>query len=237
MGAFIPRLIQKHTLKSRLGDFSRKASGAEKSVQKSLRPRAAGLGLPTTPDVSGSVGNQSQLAEPLFLSQGSASFKLLQRTWNFPGKNTGVGCHFLRQGNFPTQGSEPASLTSSMDTQAGCIRQRRGTGLSQDRAQPSVHGWHAAPSRLHPQVKTPAAANASLRGLGVIVWPWLPPPPTRALQWRPREPLNPDNPNLEVAGWEQWGETGRLQVASSPFPVESRARPGWGEMGALAALG
>ena len=25
--------------------------------------------------------------------------------WNFPGKNTGVGCHFLFQGTFPTQGS------------------------------------------------------------------------------------------------------------------------------------
>ena len=25
--------------------------------------------------------------------------------WNFPGKNTGVGCYFLLQGIFPTQGS------------------------------------------------------------------------------------------------------------------------------------
>ena len=25
--------------------------------------------------------------------------------WNFPGKNTGMGCHFLLQGIFPTQGS------------------------------------------------------------------------------------------------------------------------------------
>ena len=25
--------------------------------------------------------------------------------WDFPGKNTGVGCHFLHQGIFPTQGS------------------------------------------------------------------------------------------------------------------------------------
>ena len=24
--------------------------------------------------------------------------------WNFPGKNTGVGCHFLLQGILPTQG-------------------------------------------------------------------------------------------------------------------------------------
>ena len=26
---------------------------------------------------------------------------------DFPGKNTGVGCHFLLQGTFPTQGSNP----------------------------------------------------------------------------------------------------------------------------------
>ena len=27
--------------------------------------------------------------------------------WDFLGKNTGVGCHFLLQGIFPTQGSNP----------------------------------------------------------------------------------------------------------------------------------
>ena len=30
--------------------------------------------------------------------------------WNFPGKNTGVGCHFLLQGVFFTQGSNPRLL-------------------------------------------------------------------------------------------------------------------------------
>ena len=29
----------------------------------------------------------------------------LLRPWDFPGKNTEVGCNFLLQGNFPTQGS------------------------------------------------------------------------------------------------------------------------------------
>ena len=29
----------------------------------------------------------------------------LPRVWDFPGKNAGVGCHFLLQGIFPTQGS------------------------------------------------------------------------------------------------------------------------------------
>ena len=32
--------------------------------------------------------------------------------WNFPGKNTGVGCHFLLQGIFPHPGIEPMSLES-----------------------------------------------------------------------------------------------------------------------------
>ena len=30
--------------------------------------------------------------------------------WTFPGKNTGVGCPFLLQGIFPTQGSNPCLL-------------------------------------------------------------------------------------------------------------------------------
>ena len=31
--------------------------------------------------------------------------------WNFPGKNTRVGCHFFLQGIFPTQGSNPRVLS------------------------------------------------------------------------------------------------------------------------------
>ena len=31
--------------------------------------------------------------------------------WNFPGKNTGVGCHFPLQGVFPTQGLNHVSCT------------------------------------------------------------------------------------------------------------------------------
>ena len=29
------------------------------------------------------------------------------RPWDFPGKSAGVDCHFLLQGIFPTQGSNP----------------------------------------------------------------------------------------------------------------------------------
>ena len=32
--------------------------------------------------------------------------------WNFPGKNAGVGCHFLRQGILPTQRLNPGLLIS-----------------------------------------------------------------------------------------------------------------------------
>ena len=32
------------------------------------------------------------------------------RPWDFPGKDTGVGCHFFLQGIFPNQGSNPGLL-------------------------------------------------------------------------------------------------------------------------------
>ena len=36
--------------------------------------------------------------------------------WDFPGKNTGVGCHFLLWGVFPTQGSNPGLLHWQVDS-------------------------------------------------------------------------------------------------------------------------
>ena len=35
--------------------------------------------------------------------------------WDSPGKNTGVGCHFLLQGNFPNPGIEPRSPALQAD--------------------------------------------------------------------------------------------------------------------------
>ena len=35
---------------------------------------------------------------------------MLLPPWDSPGKSTGVGCHFLPQGIFPTQGSNPGLL-------------------------------------------------------------------------------------------------------------------------------
>ena len=36
--------------------------------------------------------------------------------WNFPDKNTGVGCHFLFQGNLPNPGIEPTSPALQMNS-------------------------------------------------------------------------------------------------------------------------
>ena len=41
--------------------------------------------------------------------QGLQPARLLS-PWNYTGKNTGMGCHFLLQGMFPTQGSNPCVL-------------------------------------------------------------------------------------------------------------------------------
>ena len=43
----------------------------------------------------------------LFATSKTVPTKLLH-PWDFPGKSTGVGCHFLLQGIFPIQGSNPA---------------------------------------------------------------------------------------------------------------------------------
>ena len=37
-------------------------------------------------------------------------------SWDFPGKNIGVGCHFLLQGIVPTQGSNPRLLHWQADS-------------------------------------------------------------------------------------------------------------------------
>ena len=43
----------------------------------------------------------------LFATPWTVACTKLHRPWDFPGKSTGVGCHFLLQGIFPTQGSNP----------------------------------------------------------------------------------------------------------------------------------
>ena len=41
--------------------------------------------------------------------------------WDFPSKNTGVGCYFLLQGIFPTQGSNPCLLCLLLHWQVGSL--------------------------------------------------------------------------------------------------------------------
>ena len=43
----------------------------------------------------------------LFATPWIVAWTKLLRPWDFQGKSTGVGCHFLLQGIFPTQGSNP----------------------------------------------------------------------------------------------------------------------------------
>ena len=45
---------------------------------------------------------------PLFATLWTVARQVLC-PWNFPGKNTGVGCHFLLQGNLPNPGIKPLS--------------------------------------------------------------------------------------------------------------------------------
>ena len=47
----------------------------------------------------------------LFVAPWTVATRLLC-PWNFPGKNTGAGCHFLFQGIFPDPAMEPMSLAS-----------------------------------------------------------------------------------------------------------------------------
>ena len=47
---------------------------------------------------------------PTLCSPSNCKPTKLLRPWTFPGKNTGVSCHFLPQGIFLTQGSNPQLL-------------------------------------------------------------------------------------------------------------------------------
>ena len=57
----------------------------------------------------------AQLCLTLCDSMDSQPIRLLC-TWNFPGKNTRVGCHFLLQGTFQTQELDPCLLQWQVDS-------------------------------------------------------------------------------------------------------------------------
>ena len=65
---------------------------------------------PTPRSLAGPVhANSLQLCPALLRPHGLQPTRLLC-PWDSPGKNTGVGCHALLQGIFPTQGSNPRAL-------------------------------------------------------------------------------------------------------------------------------
>ena len=45
-----------------------------------------------------------------------AAARRLLSPWDFPGKNAGVGCHFLLQGNLPNPEIKPVSPTLQADS-------------------------------------------------------------------------------------------------------------------------
>ena len=57
----------------------------------------------------------AKLCPTLFGPHGLYPTRLL-RPWDFPGENTGVGCHFLLQGIFLTQKSNPRLLHWLVDS-------------------------------------------------------------------------------------------------------------------------
>ena len=68
--------------------------------------------------------------------------------WDFPGKSTGAGCHFLLQGTFPTQESAlPAPHPLVLPTSGECPGQKSGpahTGralITSPKGKPSVLAW------------------------------------------------------------------------------------------------
>ena len=53
----------------------------------------------------------------------------LLRPWDSPGKNTGVGCHFLLQGNIPTQGLNPSPALQTDSLPAQLQGKPKNTGM------------------------------------------------------------------------------------------------------------
>ena len=88
------------------------------SWHQKLRPFPAGLCSPTTCLVR-PVSHTSCLKSPV-LSCSVVSDSLrprgLQPAGDSPGKNTGVSCHALLQGIFPTQGLNPSLPTLQVDS-------------------------------------------------------------------------------------------------------------------------
>ena len=81
--------------------------------------------------------------------------------WDSPGKNTGVGCHALLQGIYPTQGSNPC-LLCLLHWQAGSLP------LAPP-GKPSYH--HTTSSNSWSTIPTPSTVRSMDVGLTIPLFP------------------------------------------------------------------
>ena len=65
--------------------------------------------------------------------------------WNFPGKNTGVDCHFLLQQIFPTQ-DQPESFASPALAGGALALRRLGPNMKHDESQSQLVKKYIAPT-------------------------------------------------------------------------------------------
>ena len=98
-GIFLARVLKWVAISS--SRHSSPTQGWNPHLQHLLHWQADSLPLSHLSESRSIVSNSLQL-------HGLSATKLLSRqSMEFSGKNTGVGCHFLLQGIFPTQGSNP----------------------------------------------------------------------------------------------------------------------------------
>ena len=88
--------------------------------------------------------------------------------WDSPGKNTGVGCHSLLQGIFPTQGSNPPAL------QANFIQATRDIAVSLPKSTTS-HWFFSVLWRLNGQVH-PSSVEQPFKCLETLPMSLMPSP-------------------------------------------------------------
>jgi len=67
---------------------------------------------------------------------------MLYCPWDFPGKNTGVGCHFLLKEIFPTQGSSPSLLFSPALKADSSLAEPLGKPYDNLQVNPCCCTWH-----------------------------------------------------------------------------------------------
>ena len=99
--------------------------------------------------------------------------------WDFPGKNPGVGCHFLFQGNFLTQGMNPSLLPPGKPLPY-CCNHHCPVNYHLPRHPPLISNWSvfivpgSLPSILYNTERGfQWLSTVSLKtGCSLLPWPW-----------------------------------------------------------------